>query len=252
MSASPATAAAPKPARGGAPAPNELASGTVFISPRVVDEEAFEEYADRLRSLLDRIRDEASELRTLISESARTLDDLRTAGEKNKQQMELTARLLKAATQRAPSVPPSAANTQAGFSQTVSAAADQLVTAATARLQQLIASRFEEFETQLRAKLGAADAAVMARLAELGAATGRADALLGDSSSPHTLTGALADAAHARQRLIDLRTDADRATGRLAHTLDTSAELIEQATAKQEMIERALRESIRAALSASS
>ena len=90
--------------------PMDAAMGTkpaaerVFVSPRVVDEQAFREFSGELRSLLDEIRREQEKLETASGAAATTASGLSASQDKYRQHLELTTRLLKALTAKSAEV----------------------------------------------------------------------------------------------------------------------------------------------------
>jgi len=76
----------------------------VFVSPRVVDEQAFNEFSMELRGLIDEVRAVQSELDSSRSAAAETAKELSGSQSKYRQHLELTTKLLKALTAKSAEV----------------------------------------------------------------------------------------------------------------------------------------------------
>ncbi len=81
-----------------------MPSDRVFVSPRVVDEQAFREYSAELRSLLEQIRSTQADLAAAGTEAAGTARSLAGSQDKYRQHLELTTKLLKALTSKSAEV----------------------------------------------------------------------------------------------------------------------------------------------------
>lgn len=76
----------------------------VFVSPRVVDEQAFNEFSMELRGLIDEVRAAQAELDSSRAAASETAKDLSGSQSKYRQHLELTTKLLKALTAKSAEV----------------------------------------------------------------------------------------------------------------------------------------------------
>ncbi len=73
----------------------------VFLSPRVVDRQAFNDFAVQLRDLIEQVGTQAETLRTAAAEAQRTRDGLRESMNANQMKLEMVTRALASIDQRA-------------------------------------------------------------------------------------------------------------------------------------------------------
>lgn len=76
----------------------------VFVSPRVVDEQAFREFSTELRALIDEVRSTQNELAAAGADASTTAKDLSDSQGKYRKHLELTTKLLKALTAKSAEV----------------------------------------------------------------------------------------------------------------------------------------------------
>lgn len=227
----------------------------VFLSPRVIDQTAFEAYASRLRGMIDELRAEASAARAAAEANAASAAALRELDRKTKSQAELAAKLLRAVNQRAEQLDAATAKAadHARVAQLFEAEAERIVAECAGRFRARLDAAIDEKSADLQRRAGASSASLLARLTELESACARAERVLGDASSGAGLTGAAArveraleHASGAESRLDAARERAERAVNGLAAALDSSVALAEQTAARQSALDQSLREAIRA------
>jgi len=123
----------------------------IFLSPRVIDRAAFESYAERLRALIDELGAESAALRGTIEEARATHKGLTDLGAKNKDHLELSAKLLKTLTQKSAAVEEMLAKAHdiAGAAGRFEQEADRIVGAKLSLLEKRIAESLDSFERRL-------------------------------------------------------------------------------------------------------
>jgi len=132
------------------PANGKAGEDEVFLSPRVVDQRAFEDLAGVLKSLLSEVREEASSLRVALSEAKAARTDITTASEKQRSQLELTAKLLKALGNKADAVDSASHRAEQRL---------EKLDSITSNLDETIEARLAAFDTRLTERLGDAERA---------------------------------------------------------------------------------------------
>lgn len=189
-----------------------------FLSPRVLDEAAFTEFADRLRAVLEDAAERASEARDAAAAAAAERDELKALLRKQHQQMEIATKLLKVATDKCATVAASVDAVEAKAAEAVNA--DQRVEAA-------LAEKAAAFDSQLRYRLEAFEAALDRRASELGAAAdsaadGVAHRLDAHATELRSDLVALVDEAReqATRSADELRDDLERRLAREAAALE--------------------------------
>ncbi len=137
-----------------------LSSGSerIFVSPRVVDEQAFGEFSSELRALLEQMREAQAELERAGASAAGTTKELQGSQAKYRQHLELTTKLLKAMTAKSAEVEQTLAKLEAR-----SERAEQIE----ARAAGLLEAKVAGFETKLEDRLKKAEASYEQRLAAL-------------------------------------------------------------------------------------
>lgn len=228
---------------------------SVFLSPRVIDQSAFEEYSSRLRQMMDKLQSETAALRAAAHEGNAALAELKESGKRGKEQAELAGKLLRAVNQRASELEESMnkAADHARVAARFEAEADRVVASAVGAFQKKLDAKLDEFVGELQRRAAASGVSAMARLSELEAATQRADRVLGDEASgtglaglSHRVLSSFAEARETEERLAAARQEADLASARLTTTLEGSLALVDQVAARQSALDQALREGIRA------
>ncbi|HBS29245.1 MAG TPA: hypothetical protein DEB06_07290, partial [Phycisphaerales bacterium] len=139
----------PEPVHSGADATEEI-----FLSPRVIDRAAFESYAERLRGLIADVAAEGAALRTAVEEARRTHEALGESGSKNKETLDLSAKLLRGLTQKTATLEELLARAQdsAGAASRFEQEAERIIGAKVSLLQERITGALEEFERRLQAQ----------------------------------------------------------------------------------------------------
>jgi len=139
--------------------PSSDQAQNVFLSPRVVDQQAFTELADELRSIIDDATSSASHLRTTTEEITAVREELREAAGRQRQAIEIATKLMRAldaknreaaATQRALGVAEAqAAQREASFSGMV----DDAVKRAVGDIEERLSRSIDERAAALNATL---------------------------------------------------------------------------------------------------
>ena len=147
---------APRPAaQTTSPAPT--ADG-VFISPRIIDKGAFDQYSSQLRELLEQGARQGESLRAASAEADRLHKALRDAGSRQTEAVESAARLAKSLTDRVTSVESMLARATdlASMCQSFEQRAEQIVQAKVAALEQRFGQILEQFGRQAQERVQAA------------------------------------------------------------------------------------------------
>ncbi|MDX2114680.1 MAG: hypothetical protein SFZ24_03540 [Planctomycetota bacterium] len=247
-------------------------SGDLFLSPRVIDRAAFEDFAARLRALIDDAAARGSAVR-LASADAEKLHALLTeASRKNAEQVELSARVLKTLAQRTSEVDAllaraaDLASAGAQMESRLAAIVDRRVAELDARAADLgrqLAAAHEEHASRLSAAVEAAEARVASAMERLDRARAtlvqqtettvfaaekllraqceRAEKLL---SAPAGLTNnlerietAARRAETAAQQLAGIHARAESAATQLARSLDGSIAFSDELIAQRQSLD---------------
>jgi DNA repair exonuclease SbcCD ATPase subunit len=201
----------------------------VFLTPRVIDQGAFEELSGSLKSLVREAATEAASLRATLDTATRVRADAAEGAGKQRATLELSSKLLKALTARAESVEHTLARIESGRE-----ALDRL----SLESERMVAARLAAVETGLRE---AADRIEYRVAQATHAGTRAADGLEGIVSRAERLAsteGGLADVVargeaatdrldDAAERLDRIHTDATISTSRLAESLGGSMKLLD-------------------------
>lgn len=134
------------------------ASERVFVSPRVVDEQAFREFSSELRSMIDEVRGAQAELISAGDAASATAKSLSGSQDKYRQHLELTTKLLKALTAKSSEVE----TTLSKLDERLEATRD-----AEAGVERAIEAKVKAFEGKLEERLSKAEAEYERRLNEL-------------------------------------------------------------------------------------
>ncbi|MBL8764102.1 MAG: hypothetical protein JNM07_07525 [Phycisphaerae bacterium] len=133
----------------------------IFLSPRVVDREAYHEYAAALRALIEHATERAAELRRAVAEADAALRGAADLAPKHQSRVELGARLLATLDQRMK-------DAEASFARVREAG--EMVARFETRSESLLASRLAEVESRLAASADRAAHEASERLTAAGAA----------------------------------------------------------------------------------
>jgi ABC-type transporter Mla subunit MlaD len=136
------------------------AGDRVFVSPRVVDEQAFREFSGELRSLLDEIRGAQSELASAGAQAAATAKDLSGSQDKYRQHLELTTKLLKALTSKSSDVEALVATIDERLerAQGVEASVERALEAKIGAFERTLQQRLDAVEERYEQRLAALEA----------------------------------------------------------------------------------------------
>lgn len=167
MPDSQAAASEAAPSRPGAdpPSPHASAAETprVFLSPRVVDQNAFTDYAARLRALVDETTAAADGLRAELRAAADTRDEVKRTGSNQRAALDAAAKLLKSLDARVEQGAKVLADLDAGRSKldelerAIARVSDERIEAFTKKLDDAFAQRTEELERRVEERLAALD-----------------------------------------------------------------------------------------------
>lgn len=234
--------------------PDESASEGFFLSPRVVDQAAFDHFASRLRQTGDRLAAEREGLRATMDDARAVLTEMREASVRQREQIELAAKLAKAVAQRATDIETamSKAADPSRWSGAIEEQLEKLVGEWSDRLEQTLRTRAAAVHQDAERKLLTLAASAQPVTDRLQGAVREAERLLSPERGPglEDLARQIAEASAGSDRHIRALTEAgDRAEDR-ARTLDQSLErstaLADQVVARQRSLDAALREAIRA------
>lgn len=145
-----------KPTTGGSG--RSSASDRVFVSPRVVDEQAFREFSSELRSMIDQVRSAQAELVAAGDTASETAKNLSGSQDRYRQHLGLTTKLLKALTAKSSEV-----------EATLSRLDERLdaVRSAESSVENAIDAKVRAFEAKLEERLSRVEADYERRLREL-------------------------------------------------------------------------------------
>ncbi|MBL0926481.1 MAG: hypothetical protein IBJ11_02360 [Phycisphaerales bacterium] len=206
------------------------ADGKVFLSPRVVDQAAFDEYAARLRQMLARMTQHAQALAQAVQSAGSAQRQLEEAGGRQKTHLEINTKLLKALNAKVTEVQGLAGrlDEHAGMER---------------RLESLLTSRAAELERKLEESVARfneeIDSALATRRQALAAAVQRMDLLQRD------LETKAAEAVS--QTLARLAEEADRTVAELSRRVASSAEMLDHLIGRQAQLDASIRQSLESA-----
>lgn len=241
--------AAPMPSsRSTLASPGEPAIREVFLSPRVVDREAFNDYAGSLRRLIEQASGQAEGLRTAASEADQARSALRELTGKHQAKFDLAARLVQTLDQRAGEAERllQSARDAAATLDALRGDADKALAEHAARLDarieqaaQATRERLEAMEQRMLDRLEALEAAALARvtaaadqaaqtIAQRRAESEAAARTLADQLAT-TQQRAAAALASIDRRSAQVETDLAGHLDRFGHSLDTELETRRQA-----------------------
>lgn len=195
---------------GSVPLPSPGTPGReVFLSPRVLDQGAFEELAGALRDLLRGASDEASALRGALEGAQRVRADIAESAGKQRATLEISSKLLKALTARAESLEQTLVRVENGQS---------LLDRLSLESERLVANRLTALETRLsesaravELRLGSAGERGRSTATALEAIVSRASDLV----EPHPRTGDRPSLSTLVERAETAREDLNTLSGRL-------------------------------------
>jgi DNA repair exonuclease SbcCD ATPase subunit len=241
----------------------------IFLSPRVVDRQAFNEFAGQLRELIQQAGAQAEGLRTAAAEAQRTRDGLRDAVNANQMKLEMATRALAAIDQKADQTRKmiESAGDLAGRAEELRTQADQIVTERLGVLCQRLNEAEESAVTQvetLHSRLNetlvrasereAAISSSIAGAAQLADLVRRAedavDGAHGLGAVIERAETAGRTAASATSELDAVRRQAEQARKGLAEALNAAVPIIDDAGAIQGHLEATVSEAIRVAQTA--
>ncbi|TVQ75499.1 MAG: hypothetical protein EA380_10710 [Phycisphaeraceae bacterium] len=198
----------------------------IFLSPRVVDEKAFEDFSARLQQIIDEAGSGNETLRSLLDEAKSLQTDLKvnTAGHKNR--LDLGAKLLRTLESRSTEI------------QKTLEALDRKAESLTEierRIDALAEQRLREFETRLEASFARAAERIHAKVEERLSIVRSMVERVEPEASPAdpAISGDIADLA---ERLDASRTAAQQATRELGQTLHGAMEFLHDLRAQQDEI----------------
>lgn len=187
----------------------------VFLSPRVVDRGAFEDFAARLRAVIAEAGDEARRLEEASPAAAQSREDLRAGTQKNAEQTQRAVELAKALGDR------------------IRALENSLARAS--RLAEGI-DRVEARIDAILAPLAEREAALQALLNRIESAAATIGRVVSDDGSTPALSHALESAQSAAARLAEVEALADAASSRLQRSLDGAVEFTDRILVQHEAI----------------
>ncbi len=234
------------PVRGvaGAIAPKPASPGAgVFLSPRVIDEQAFEDYAGRLRSLLDESSTAASDARSILDE-LRSLSS-NDAVKRQKTLVEAGAKLVKVVDAKTAQLDGTRSETEsliqrleAAASKATSASSDiderldAALTQRTAAFEKRIDERVRTLSAEFESKIEARVSAITAQLTRVNETREALETIVRDATE-NTLVAL--DDAHSRAANLAGWDPVDIVDGAGVGqpTRDSLADLMQRAEAKQ-------------------
>jgi hypothetical protein len=241
----------------------------IFLSPRVVDRQAFNEFAAQLRDLIEQAGAQTEALRIAATEAQRTRDGLRDSINANQMKLDMATRALSTIDQKADQIRRvvESASDVASRADDLRAQADQIINervgilcqrlneaedAAVVQIETLharltgAATDAAARDAQLRETLDAASGSQAQRLAGLVA---RADAVVnaenGLASMIERADAAGRTAIRATSELGAVREQADQARKILADSLNAAVPIIDDAGTIQGHLERTVAEALR-------
>jgi hypothetical protein len=191
----------------------ERAVGRVFVSPRVLDENAFNEFSAKLRDVLDEAADRAAQVAIVADEAAAAREDFLKTRKAQRDQMEIATKLLKVAQARCEQV-------------------EQLLTTAEARLPDP-AELQANFQTALDGRLGAMECAMRARLAAFDELLASRVVALDEDVAAAGLAATQRMDAHAETLADSLAEAVDAARDEAASSADSLRATIERKLARE-------------------
>ncbi len=253
--------------------PAETVVDEVFLSPRVVDREAFNDFASALRTLIQNASAEGQSLRTIADQAQHVTDALQKAGIGHQSNLDLAARALatiEQRTQHAESLLERVTAAAAAFDH-LQAQADELIEGRVRVFQQhldKVQSRVEAMLTDLDAGMSRTrrdlESTIVPTLTSLGQMCAKAEALgarpvtdtpAAGAAPPYpTLANLIAyadrvrdDAASATCQLDAVRQQAEQARTALGESVAGSVELIDHVTELKEHLEISVSSAVTAA-----
>lgn len=254
----------------------QASADEVFLSPRVVDQVAFEEYGRQLRSLVDALSENAGSLHTSLREAASVRAALETVTSEDRERLASASELLTKLDERATRIEAALAKADKldEIGKTFEGEADRLLGSRVSELEKRMAQSIASFSRQLQTQLDAHNSESKVLLAKL--QTGReqmdqhieqkvsrtlnalreqcdkAEYLAGrrESGSAKAATGSLAQMIerasevqlHAKEA-IALLDDADEQTNdlhsRIASAIDSASSLVETLTSATDTAQEA-------------
>lgn len=232
------------------------AGAEVFLSPRVVDKAAFDDFAAALRDLVDRAATHADPLREVTERAERTLTLIRESASRQQSRLDLALKTLAALEERS-----------AHVERTIQRAADlaEIVERFGDQADHVMTTKLSEFATRLQSesqgaagriavleeRLARTEADVARRLDAVIERLGLASERDADGAVSIDLPGLVkrAEVAHstaaaAAYRLETACGDAEARTGRLAAMAEEATAAAEQARAQHEGLDAELRKSV--------
>jgi hypothetical protein len=241
----------------------------IFLSPRVVDRQAFNDFAGQLRELIEQAGAAAEALRGAAGEAQRTRDSLRDAMNANQMKLDMATRALATIDQKAEQTR-KMIDSASDFASRVDGLreqADQVITervgilcqrlneaeeAATAQVDELHArlagtlTAADERESQLRRALEAAAGPLVGQLAEL---VERAEATMEGDAGLAAMVQRAECAGHAAAsaagELGAIRQQAEQARRILGEALNAAVPIIDEAGTIQGHLEATVSEAVR-------
>lgn len=226
-------------------------SREVFVSPRVLDENAYKRFSSDLKGSLDRIADETNSLADATKQARAFIDDVNAKKDQRRGEIESVTKLLKAADDRAKRIDETIRNAQAqlesmgNIEERATRIAECKAKEIEARVETIIAgleSRLEEraanHEQRFLWAAHETEEIILERLAELRAENERAVAILGrpPASPPGTPVS--------HNSLLDVLERTDEGNARLSDLRRRLAECDYKARDTVEALESAVEESL--------
>lgn len=233
--------------------PPESAEG-IFLSPRVVDEATFNDFAAALRDLVGRAEEHVEPLKTSTAQAERTLAAIKESAGRQQARLDLALKTLAAIEERSLAVERSLQRA-AELTSALNRFSDQA--------EHMVNTRLSEFATRVQAEAQSAAARIalleerLARAeADLDRKVSRVIEMLGLGSDDGgaakvDLPGLVkrgealrAEAAAAAEELASIKRQAEEARALLAGSVDAAAARAAELRAQHESIEGAIRESV--------
>jgi len=226
-------------------------SREVFVSPRVIDQNAYSKYSNELRASLGRIASETEALHQSTDEARKFIDDVNAKKDQRRSEIESVTKLLRAADVRAKRIDETVRNAQAhldsmgNIEETAQKTADRKAKEIESRIEGILSS----FEARLEDRaadreqrfLWAAqetEEIILERLGELRAENSRAIAIIGRPP------GSPADSPVSHESLLDVLRRTDEGNARLGDLRRRVAECDYKARDSVEALEQTLDESL--------
>lgn len=200
----------------------------IFLSPRVVDEKAFEDFSARLQQIIDDAKDSNDTLRSLLDDAKSLQTDLKVNTAAHKNRLDLGAKLLRTLESRSTEIQKTL--------ESLDRKAESL-TEIEQRIDELAQQRLREFETRLEESFARAAERIHARIEErLDIARSMVERVGSDESTPEPDPALSGDITDLTERLDASRTAAQQATRELGQTLHGAMEFIHDLRAQQDEI----------------